>query len=305
MFKKLGKVLLSLTLMSGMVACSSKQQQEEVAPTVEAVKVLCPTGAPSLAILGAVGDENVTIDYTEGADLLSAELAKADSEYDIIVAPTNLGAKIYANTQAFNLEATLTWGNLYLVGEENTDLASANIAAFGEQAVPGLIFKKVYSDLNPTYYASVQEAQQALMTGNADVALLAQPIAAATIAKAKENGKELSVLADLQALYQQQSESEMAGYPQASLFVKAGNQEKVGYVLDEISGFLNECSDDDIKEKIEIATVEKLGLPNAEIAIKTWPKQNILYKSGKDAKAEIVAFLQVFGMECPEGLIEG
>lgn len=300
MFRKLGKVFMSMTLVMGLVACA---QKDETVTVNEPVKVLCPTGAPSLAILGAVGDANVTIDYTEGADLLSAELAKADSEYDMIVAPTNLGAKIYGKTQAFNLQATLTWGNLYLVGPEGTDINSANVAAFGEQAVPGLVFKKVLPEVNPTYYASVQEAQQALLTGQADVALLAQPVAAATIAKAKEMEKEFTVLSDLQALYQEQTKSESKGYPQASLFVKAGNQEKVNYVVKEITSFLETSDEEAIQEKIETATVESLGLPNAQIAVKTWAQQNIKYVEGKDAKQDIVDFLQVFGMECPEGLI--
>lgn len=98
---------------------------------------------------------------------------------------------MYSQSEAFNLEAVLTWGNLYLVGPEGSDLTSASIAAFGEKAVPQLVFQYVMdtANMNVTYYASVQEAQQALLTGQSEVALLAQPVAAATIAKAKEQGK--------------------------------------------------------------------------------------------------------------------
>lgn len=112
---------------------------------------------------------------------------------------------MYSQAEAFNLEAVLTWGNLYLVGPEGSDLTSASIAAFGEKAVPQLVFQYVMdtANMNVTYYASVQEAQQALLTGQSEVALLAQPVAAATIAKAKEQGKELSVLEDLQALWKE------------------------------------------------------------------------------------------------------
>ncbi|MDO4467468.1 MAG: hypothetical protein Q4C49_10775 [Bacillota bacterium] len=299
--KKFGRAVLSAVMALSVVACAQQPAKEETKN--EPVSILCPTGAPSLAVLGAVGDENVTIEYTEGTDLLTAELAKADSAYDIIVAPTNLGTKIYANTQAYNLEAVLTWGNLYMVGPEGTDLSSANIAAFGEKAVPQLVFKKVYPELNPTYYASVQEAQQALLTGKADVALLAQPVAAATIAKAKEAGKEFTVLSNLQALYQKTTGNKNIGYPQASLFVKAGNQDKVQNVLSSISTFLTDTKEEAIREKIEMAGVENLGIPNAEIAVKTWAAQNINYQPAKSCKEDIVSFLQVFGMELPEGLI--
>lgn len=304
-FRKFGKAVLGAALALSMVACAQTAKEEVVEEVVESepVSILCPTGAPALAILGAVGDENVTIEYTEGTDLLTAELAKADSEYDIIVAPTNLGTKLYANTQAYNLEAVLTWGNLYLVGPEGTDISTANIAAFGEKAVPQLVFSKVLPELNPTYYASVQEAQQALLTGNAEVALLAQPVAAATIAKAKENGKELTILSDIQALYKEATGNKNTGYPQASLFVKAGNQEKVQTVLGNICSFLADANDEAISQKIEEAGIESLGLPSAEIVVKTWAKQNINYQAAKSCKEDIVAFLQVFGMELPEGLI--
>ena len=302
MLKRLSKALLAVGVALSLFGCS-QSTSSTTEETKEPVKVLCPTGAPALAMLGAVGDENVTIDYTEGTDLLTAELAKEDSEYDIIVAPTNLGAKIYGNTQVFNLEAVLTWGNLYMVGAQDSDLSTATVAAFGEQAVPGLVFKKVYPDLNPTYYSSVQEAQQALLTGQADVALLAQPVAAATIAKAKENGKELTILSDLQALYQEQTQSDLKGYPQASLFVKSGSRDKVNYVLSEVCSFLSEYTEDAAREKIEAVTAETLGVPSADLAINTWDKQNILYTSAASSKQDIVDFLSVFGMEVPEGLI--
>ena len=303
MIKKFGKLLLSTVLACGLMACSSQQTAQTEEVVEEPVKILCPTGAPALAILGAVENENITIEYTEGTDLLTAELAKEDSEFDIIVAPTNLGTKIYANTQAYNLEAVLTWGNLYLVGPEGADITSANVAAFGEQAVPGLVFKKTYPELNPTYYSSVQEAQQALLTGQAEVALLAQPVAAATIAKAKENGTELTILADVQAAYQKISGSENIGYPQASIFVKAGNQDKVNYALTAICTFLSDYNEDSAREIIEEVTPETLGVPSADLAINTWDKQNISYQAAKSCKEDIVDFLNVFGMELPEGLI--
>ena len=300
--KKIVKVFLVAALSIGLAACSSGENEEV---KLEPVKILCPTGAPGLSLLGALNNDLVTVDFVEGTDVLTAEMAKEDSEYDIIVAPTNLGAKIYTNSPNYNLDAVLTWGNLYLVGKEGVDLSTANIAAFGEGAVPGMVFKNVYDvdTMNVTWYNSVQEAQQALLTGQVDVALLAQPVAAATIAKGSEQGLNLSVVSDLQELWQTTNEMDIKGFPQASLFVKKDSEEKVSYVLDGIKTFLNSVDDEAISAAIEAVGADKLGIPNAELAVKTWKAQNINFVSGKDAKKDIEAFLKVFNMELPEGLI--
>ena len=282
----------------GLAACSSADTSNEP------ISILCPTGAPALSLLGTWDLENVSVEYVDGSDILTSELAKEDGEYDIIVAPTNVGAKVYGESESYNLEAVLTWGNLYLVGQEGTDLSTASIAAFGQNAVPGLVLNQVEDpSLNVTWYSSVQEAQQALLTNQQQVALLAQPVAAATIAKAKENGKELTVLQDLQKLWQEKTNSEDAGYPQASLFVKSGEEEKVEAVLDAVEEYVEEADEKTLTSTIDDIGAEVLGVPNTQIAVKTWNAQNIRYVQGNDAKEDIEDFLAVFHMELPDGLI--
>ncbi|WP_297237411.1 hypothetical protein [uncultured Faecalicoccus sp.] len=282
----------------GLAACSNTDTSNEP------ISILCPTGAPALSLLGTWDLENVSVEYVDGSDILTSELAKEDGEYDIIVAPTNVGAKVYGESESYNLEAVLTWGNLYLVGQEGTDLSTASIAAFGQNAVPGLVFNQVEDpSLNVTWYSSVQEAQQALLTNQQQVALLAQPVAAATIAKAKENGKELTVLQDLQKLWQEKTNSEDAGYPQASLFVKSGEEEKVEAVLDAVEEYVEEADEKTLTSTIDDIGAEVLGVPNTQIAVKTWNAQNIRYVQGNDAKEDIEDFLAVFHMELPDGLI--
>lgn len=292
--RKIGTALVGACLAFSLVACAPKNE--------EPMKVLTPAGAPALALLPLVEDENVVIETVQGTDVLAAELSKKDSDYDVIVAPTNLGAKIYSQAKTYSLEAVLTWGNLYLVGEQGADHQTEAIAAFGEKAVPQLVFNKVLDaqNLNVIYYASVQEAQQALLTKQQPIALLAQPAAAATIAKAKEQGRELTILADLQKLWQQKTDSKDAGYPQASLFVKEGVD--ASYIVKKLSK--TTLSEKDMKQKIEAIGADTLGLPNAELAIKTYQQQHIHFEKGKDVKDQIEAFLTLFGMNCPDELIK-
>ena len=137
--KKIGSLALAGVLTFSLFGCASPEESVSDEP----VSILCPTGAPALSILGASDLEDVTIEYVDGTDILTSELAKEDGEYDIILAPTNLGAKVYAQSEAYQLDAVMTWGNLYLVGQEGVDLSTATIAAFGQNAVPGLVFNTV------------------------------------------------------------------------------------------------------------------------------------------------------------------
>ena len=297
--KRLIKAVLASTLIFSMVGCAKEE------PKPEPISILCPQGAPALATLGTIDNEMVTIDCVQGTDVLSAELAKKDSEYDIIVAPLNLGTKLYGKTQAFQLDSSVTWGNLFLVGPE--DYQGASVAAFGEKAIPQMIFNYVLADqLNETpvtYYASVAEAQQALLTNQAQVALLAQPAATATIVKAKEQGKELTVLYDLQKGWSEKTGSKVAGYPQAAMFVKAENEKDITYVKDAMQTFIENSDEEAIEKAVDEVTAEKLGLPNAKIAAKTFKAQHIAVKAAKEVEDEIKTFLDLFGIELPVDFI--
>ena len=247
----------------------------------------------------------VTVEYVQGTDVLSAELAKKDSEYDVIIAPLNLGTKLYGKAEAYKLDSIVTWGNLFLVGPENYQ--GASVAAFGEKAIPQMVFNYVLGDqLNGapvTYYASVAEAQQALLTGQAQVALLAQPAATATIAKAKEQGKDFKILYDIQQGWSEKTGSETKGYPQAAMFVKADNEKDLTAMKESMKNFIENSDEEAIVKAIDEVGAETMGLPNSKIAAKTFKAQNIALKDAKDVKEEMEAFLGLFGIKIPADFI--
>ena len=171
------------------------------------IKILSPNGAPALAVLpAAVGGK---VDFVDGADALQAAFVNPDGDYDLIVAPSNLGLKLAsAGKTAYKMLGVVTWGNLYIVAKTGTDKDPSTwekVAAFGEQSVTGIVFNTVYGNKidssKITWYNSTAEASAALIAGDADVAMLAEPNATATIAKAKENGLELEIIDDVQSGY--------------------------------------------------------------------------------------------------------
>ena len=302
---KLIKGALAAVLALTMTACASTKEADPI-------KVLTPLGAPSLSMLGLYGDDKVTLETVDGSDTLQAELAKTDGDYDMIVAPINLGAKLITNGKSgYTLSHVVTWGNLYIVGTEEAVLQDQDsvFAAFGEKAVPQIVLKSsidmssIKADVQ--YFNSVNDVQAQLMSGKAAAGLMAEPAATATIAKAKEKGMDLKIIMNLQEAYKTKNKLETTGYPQAALFVKKGSEDKVAGYIETASKFANETAIADsaeITKQIEIASVEKLGIPNAEIAVKTWERQNIHIKKAIDVKTDVETFLKQFKIEATEDL---
>ncbi len=93
---------------------------------------------------------------------------------------------------------------------------------------------------------------------------------------------------------------DQVGYPQAALFVKKGSEEKVASYIEEASDFVENATDETIAKAVETATVEKLGVPSAEIVQKTWERQNIHFKKAADIKTDIDTFLKQFSITLTE-----
>lgn len=293
--KKWGMLLLSFLLFTG---CSAKEE--------ETISILVPKGAPSLAFIELFQNAEIDWKTVDGTDIISAEMIKENPAYDIIVAPINLGVKLMDSNADFKLHSVLTWGNLYLVAEDGYE-NNPQLVAFGENAVPQKILEDYLSTqtlLNdPTYVNSASDAQAMLLSSQANVALLAQPVAAATIAKGTEVGKNLKIIANLQQSYSNKYESGEQGYPQAAIFVKNGSESKVATVLQEVESFVSLDSTTETEERtsyIEAIGVEELGIPNATIALKTWDAQNIRLRSAESVMKEINLFLAKFALSIDE-----
>ncbi|MFR6488370.1 MAG: hypothetical protein ACLUQK_12790 [Clostridium sp.] len=59
---------------------------------------------------------------------------------------------------------------------------------------------------------------------------------------------------------------------------------------------MKKADDAAIAKAVEAATVEKLGIPSAQIAQKTWARQNIRYEKAAAVKKDIAVFLKQFAI---------
>lgn len=219
MKKKVLKIfsLCILLLAIVMVGCV-----EEV--TDEKVSVMAPTGTPTLGIAKALEEEFIDEKIVSGADLLIAEFTKG--EYDIIVAPVNLGAKFYNENDNFKyqLYETIVWGSYYLAStseiESFESLEGKTITVFGKNSTPDVVFRTLVASKNMNvtieYVDDVNTANQFLMSGKAEIIVSAEP------SITKISGTKTIYTLDLQNEWMKLTGS--IHLPQAGIFV---NKERI------------------------------------------------------------------------------
>lgn len=294
MKKVLSLVLVALLL----VGCAADRALEW-----NALRILSPKGAPAVALVPLIEKGIDSVDLVDGADLLSAELVKGD--YDVIVAPVNLGAMLYSKgNEAYKLYGVVTWGNLFVVGTEvQPAIAPLNIALFGDKAVPGIVFNTLHAEdgiYAGTFFNAVSDVQAQILSGQYTLGLLAEPLVTATIAKAKEANLNLVIKEDIQASWLEKTGFE--NYPQAGLFVKADlSEEALSQVEARFASLVefNTAVDADpstVVEPINTITGTVLGVPSGELVQAAWEGLNISVKDAATSKEAVEAFLAMFNL---------
>ena len=294
------KVLLLFILVL-LVGCGVKKPLDDVVT----LKILSPKGAPSLALVGYIEDNSMDdITLVDGTDVISAALLNPNPEYDVIIAPINLGVTTIQKGSDYQLLGVITWGNLYIV--ENTDLSSTALpmALFGEGAVPqkvvdATIDLAAYSD-DIRYFNSVSDVQVALLSKAAAYGLLAEPALSATLIKANENNINLEVIVDVQAEYNNKNNT--IGYPQAAIFVRSSTYQDIKLAVDELVAYFNDLSVDQVVASIS-GNEQEYGVASSNVVALAWDKMNIEYKKATEVKNEIIAFLKLFNINDITGVI--
>ena len=285
-------VLLLVLLLMG---CSPQVDNEEVV----ALSVLAPKGAPGLSLLGyadTYGNEKITL--VDGTDVVSAALLNPNPEYDVIIAPINLGALTITKGSDYRLLGVITWGNLYLVCNTKFIDSELPLAMFGEGAVPQKVVENAIdlSTLNKDiqYFNSVADVQVALLTEKAAYGLLAEPLLTATLAKASQSGIDLEVIYDIQAEYNIKNNT--TGYPQAAVFVLNSVYQDSKTAVDDLVTHLSVFNAETVTNLLS-GQEEMYGVPPLAIITQAFDNMNIEYHSATDVQNEITVFLKLFNID--------
>lgn len=211
--KKLKFCALCLLLTFSCFSCSSNEDIGEI-------NMIAPNGTPLLSISTFLSEhENVKCSAVEGSEPLLA--AFTSKEYDLIVAPMNLGAQLYNKAKDYLLFETLVWGNLYVASRNEmtsfSDLNEKNITLFGTNQTPDIVMKCLSPyhqvEYNVTRVDDVSSANALLLQNQAEYIVSAEP----SLSKLKEKMPNLYTL-DLQEEWK--TFSGISSYPQAGIFVK-------------------------------------------------------------------------------------
>lgn len=273
-------VIIMIFMLAG---CSAKSSEK--------IEVILPNGTPYIA-LGAVDSINVT--NVNGPDLLSAAFVNTDKTYDMIVAPLNLGAKLYiTGASNYELAAVITSNNNYIVSRNQmdsvSDLEGKTIMAYGENKTPGIALEKTLDDNNVNvtidYKGSVMDIVPFFVADNAstpEYILMAEPVLS-----------NLSLQFGLEDLHVLDLSDELdLDILQAGIFVKPNIEydsvlkdikDNITYLNDNVTNYANELiTKDDY--------FVNLGV---ELLIESIPKCSIVYMDAKINKTAIENYFNV------------
>jgi len=287
-----------------LVGCTTPEQPENPDDggngIKEEVSIVVPQGNPYIAVGNLVGEENIKIDSVNGA--AGVKTALVGGEYDIVVAPLNLGAQLYVKGQSkYIIDSVIALGNTYIISNKDTkldsllDLEGKTILAYSQGGTPDIVLQYVLNanNVNVTieYQPSLTEVVPFFVQGQYDYILAAEPVI--TNLKLKKN-KELNVLN-----LQDYTDNTIM---QAAIFVNpnSAKQESITAVIEKIKENINAMNNDPQAYSNSIIGKDvyfsDLG---ADIIAASLPNANLSYLSAKTNKSKIENYLTMIGYQLP------
>lgn len=278
-------IILMLIVSLSFISCSKDEEKS--------IKVLTPNGIPYVALAGVDNENGIEVD-AKSSDNLSASFIKGD--YDIIVAPINMGVKLYnANKTTYKLKAVITLSNTFIVSKNEinsiNDLNGKNVLAFGKESVPGIMLDLLLKENNTVpnnirYEASNDITVPIFMTSDEyDYLVVSEP--ALTNLKKKIDIKML----DLNEVIKTNNNLPLA--LQAAIFVNPNSDSKaLNKALNKIEENINylNANSKEYSEKIEkkdsfFETMTK------NVIEESIPRSGIVFLDAYDNKTSIQKFI--------------
>lgn len=258
------------------------------------IKIMAPQGSPELAVTYLKSHVDYHVDVVIGADPLLA--AFSSQTHDVIIAPTHLGAKLYASNFDYIMLGVVVFGNYYFASQSQqlndlTDINGKEVVIFGQNQTSDIIVKHLFNhfevEANITYVDSVATANAMLILNPELIILTAEP-SLSTLIKSYPNLEILS----LDPYYQR---LEGQTYPQASVFVKTSlsdtTMKKIELNFIEATTKLN----DDVNVSADFAIKQGLNMEK-DILTSAIPRSHIEYHNAYESKVLIETYLSMIYM---------
>lgn len=323
--KKISSILLAGLIIFGLAGCkgqsSDENNQATIAETIEStteavttqpepidMKIATlkgPTGMGMVKLMENASQNTTTNKYTfelmGSPDDLVGKIV--NGEVDIAAVPTNLALTLYNKTQgAVQLAAVNTLGVLYVVENGDTvqsvaDLKGKTVYTSGKGASPDFVFRYILEknglvpdqDVILDYKLEHADLAAAVVSGDANIALLPQPFVTTTLLKNESTRVALDITKEWGAVTDNQElamgviivqKAFAEAHPEALVSFLSEYQQSVEFVNSDVDAAAA------LIEKYEI-------LPNAAIAKKAIPLCNIVYMDASEAKPFLESYYQI------------
>lgn len=275
------------------------------------VKVTVPSGGPAIALSKLIYEKkqfkNSTTEYevVDGPDLLQARLISGEA--DIAIAATNFASVMYEKNKSLILAAPIIWGNLYCITSENissvSDLKGKTVYSFGRGVTPDLTAREVLikngltpdKDFNIQYLASAADIPPAFLSGKASIAIVAEPMLSAILAK-KTNTK---IILDIQKEWQTHFGDY---YPQSAIIIKneflKAHPKYVAQFLDSVKEAVAWVNSN--PEKAAEYSSKIAALPSVQVLVKAIPRLNIKFVDAGTAKVSTEKYFNILASYDPK-----
>lgn len=289
---------------------------ESSAPTkIEQIRAFVPTtmafGAP-MSGFGLEGHLSDVTDKTEvsnwdGVEQLKAVLSQGETE--VAATPSNVAANLYNKGVDVRLIASVVWGMLYVLGPADAPegdweaLRDKKIAVMWPGHMPDLVFSYLLAQNNMTKDSDIivvpaesgELALSKLLQGEVDFALLPEHAASIALMKAKENGKEIKRVLNLQEEWAEVTGKEPK-FPMASLVMPGAlvdeHPELPEAIRAEVSATVEKANGGDEETLQRIADKYQLPLPLVKQVI---PRLQLNVVPATEARSEYEDFLTRIG----------
>ena len=296
MKKILGFILLFIFTLT-FSSCGKVELENEVT-------IITPYGTPYLALGGLLNEDNVKIDAVNGADGLKTALVKG--EYDVVVAPINLGAQLFnKGNSKYVIEAVITMNNAYIVTDSSNkldsikDLVGQKVLAFGQTGIPGSVLKTLYTKnkLDQSLINFSQASSSAVYSlfagGSSDAkyALMSEPEISKLVLNDKKEVKSLDLTDELGV-----------DVPQACIYINPNSQKQddINGLLKIIQNNIKSLNKNPSKYADEVISLDRtFEAMTKEVIVRSIPLTNIVYKEADNFKTEINNILSILGVPNP------
>ncbi len=266
------------------------------------LNVMVPNGAPALSqikvehAMHGVENPRYDVEVVYGPEPLVS--AFGSESHEIIIAPLNLGAKLYTKADApYQFAATITWGNLYLASNDALktlrDLEGKTITAFGKNTTPDIVLSAILDAYvfeeapEIEYVDGVDTAIAHLSENSASVALVAEPALSAF-----EMKTESMNTIDLQAKWETHVSDKP--YPQAGVFVHSTLSEATIETYIEALKESMEMVTEDTASMSEMMETLDYPFPPA-LMPSVIQRSHIEFKSASQSRDSVIAYFEVIG----------